>query len=131
MIINIALLIIAISVALIALYLIPTLKQIQKTARTLEVSVEEINTRIKPILEETDKAIRDIQEVILTTKIEVERVGETVEGYRKIAERIHKLTGCLYEQVEMPLYQGINTVNAFKFGFTKFLGALINLKKEE
>jgi len=126
--INIALLIIAISVALIALYLIPTLKQIQKTARTLEVTAEELNARVKPILEETEKAIRDVQDVILTTKIEVERVGETVENYRQVAERIHKLSTCLYEQVETPLYQGLNVVNAFRFGFTKFLGSLITHK---
>ena len=125
-IIDISLIIIAVSVAAIAIYLIPTLKQMKLTAKAAEDTIHELKTHLVPILKKTDDALEDIQDVIKTIKIQTEKVEYTIDNYRLIADRVHQLTEIIYEQVESPIFGAINNLNAFKTGLQTFFFKLIS-----
>ena len=132
--VQISLAVIALAVAAVAAYLIPTLKQAQQTAKQIQQTagtLDQTIKEIKPILELTEQTLRDISEVTSSMKKQAVKMENSIENYRNLIDRAQKLSTLVYDQIENPIIRTLNNINAFRSGFKTFFSTIISKKKEE
>ena len=128
----IAICIFAIAVVFVVLliYLIPLLKQLRKTAETAEKTLDNLEKELIPLIRQMRTSIDDINQITQGLKQQVSAIENVIERFRGIAERAHQISSLVYDQVELPILNVLNNINAFKKGISTFLNALMIRRKE-
>ena len=155
MVIQVCLIVLALTFVVIAIYLIPLLiqakktaeqaqktladlnertkpliDQLQATAAKVEKTLDDVNSRTQPILEQAEASMNDIRVMISQAKNEATKIESTVENYRMLADRGHQLANVVYGLLEMPIFRIASNLTALQAGFGIFFKSLINKKKE-
>ena len=131
------LIVIALAIIVLLIYLIPTLKQLRKTAETAEKTMNNLERELIPLIQQTKKTVEEINRIIaeinqITAGLR-EQIGffeNTISGFRSIVERAQQITSLVYDQVEMPIVNLLNNINAIKKGMATFMNTLFIRRKE-
>ncbi len=111
--------VIALSLVVLVAALVPTLYQIKKTAKKLEGSLEQLDTKIEPLISSATETAEELQ--ILTASIN-DKIDQTDVLFNEIQEAGHILlatTHILKNKISPALIQ-IAGINAGIKAFSKF-----------
>lgn len=118
------------------IYLIPTLKQLRKTAETAEKTISNLNRELIPLIQQTKKTMEEVNRITIEISQMTSRLREQISlfenviaNFRSIAERAQQITSLVYDQVETPIINVLNNINAFKKGISTFANILFNRGK--
>jgi uncharacterized protein YoxC len=129
-------LVFSIATIILLIYLIPTLKQLRKTAAAAEKALSDLDRELIPLIQQTKKTMEEVNRI--TVEISQMTAGlreqlslfETViANFRSIAERAQLISSLVYDQVETPIINVLNNINAFKQGFSTFVNMLLTRRK--
>ncbi|MCX7920063.1 MAG: DUF948 domain-containing protein [bacterium] len=123
-------LVIATVFVILLFYLIPVLKQLRQTAATAEKTLNHIDRELVPLLQQTKKTIEDINQITAGLKEQISLIEKVIENFRTIAERAHQITSLVYDQIELPIINVLNNINAVKKGIATFVNTLFVRRKE-
>jgi uncharacterized protein YoxC len=130
-------LVFCIATVILLIYLIPLLKQLRKTAETAEKTLSDLNRELMPLIQQTKKTIEEVNRIIAEInqitaglKEQISLFENTIASFRSIAERAHQITSLVYDQVEMPIINVLNNINAIKKGINTFVNTLFIRRKE-
>lgn len=136
-IVDIAIIAIAVIVVAVGLYVIPvlkqaleTFKQVQQTAFTVEQTVKSLDKELEPILHQARETLHDVSEITTSMKLQLGKLEDSIDNCRVLIDRGYKLSEAVYEQVEQPIFKTLNNINALRSGFKMFFNAFISNKKE-
>jgi uncharacterized protein YoxC len=129
-------LVFSIATVILLIYLIPVLKQLRKTAATAEKTLSDLDRELVPLIQQTKQTMEEVNRI--TAEISQMTVGlreqislfeNVIANFRSIAERAQQISSLVYDQVETPIINVLNNINAFKQGFSTFVNMLLTRRK--
>lgn len=122
--------IITFAVVVLLVYLIPLIKQLQKTAESAEKTINNMERELIPLIQQTKQTIQEINQITTGLREQVVLFENVIANFRSLAERTHQLTSVVYDQIEMPIINLLNNITAIKKGFNTFTNTLFSRRKE-
>lgn len=121
--------VIAITVVVIAIYLIPALKQFKQTAATMEQTIKNLEIRIQPVIAQTQQTIKDISDITQSMKNQMYQIESSIDNIRNLINRGNRLSNQVFENIEKPLVEIMDTIYALQDGWKSFFSFLISKRK--
>jgi uncharacterized protein YoxC len=125
---EISLLIIAVSFLLLAVFAIPSLLQIRKSAKSLELTTKTLNQNLPGILTSLDELATNLAESTGSLHQQIDSVKGIIHKFEDVAEDVVDFERSLRAEIEAPIMEIVSTVSAVVKASRVFLDAL-RLKK--
>ena len=120
---EISLFIIAIAFLLLVLFAIPSLLQIRKTAKSLEVNSNILSKNLPGILTNLDEITTNITKTTQTASEEIEKLSQAVAKVGEMVDDVVSFEKNLREEIEVPVVETLHTLTAVVKGVRAFLDA--------
>jgi uncharacterized protein YoxC len=125
---EISLLIIAVSFLLVAVFAIPSLLQIRKSAKSLELTTKTLNQNLPGILASTDELASNLAQSTRSLHDQINSVKGIVQKFENVADDVVDFERTLRAEIESPVMEIVTTVSAVVKASRVFWDAL-RLKK--
>jgi uncharacterized protein YoxC len=125
---EISLLIIAVSFLLVAIFAIPSLLQIRKSAKSLELTTKTLNQNLPGILTSMDELATNLARGTRSIHDQIDSVKGIVQKFENVADDIVDFERTLRAEIESPIMEIVTTVSAVVKASRVFWDAL-RLKK--
>jgi uncharacterized protein YoxC len=113
--------VIAASIVVVAIVLIPLILQIRRTAREAEKFLETARTHIVPLSHDLTVISKEVSGIVQSIHRQVDRVEEGIAAVRDAAERLREFEEAVLTIVEGPLVKLATLVSAVSRGIGAFL----------
>ena len=114
--------VIAASIVVVAIVLIPVILQIRRTAREAEKFLEIARMQIVPLSHDLTVISREVSSILQSVHRQVDRVEEGIATVQGAAERLRDFEEAVLTRVEEPLLELATLVRAVSRGIGAFLG---------
>lgn len=121
---QISLLIIAIAFFLLVIFLVPSLLQIRRTARSVEMTSRTMNQNLPGILTNIDEITTNLTRTTQSVHQQVEGLAESVQKVRDVVDDVVNFEREIRTEVEPPIVETLATVTAVARGVRAFLDVL-------
>jgi uncharacterized protein YoxC len=121
MLLNISVAVIAASIAVIVIVVIPAVLEIRRTAREAEKFLETARMQIVPLSHDLTVISKEISGILQSIHRQVERVEEGMATFRDAAGRLREFEETVLTRVEEPLLELATLINAVSRGIAAFL----------
>jgi uncharacterized protein YoxC len=125
---EISLLIIAVSFLLLAIFAIPSLLQIRKSAKSLELTTKTLNQNLPGILTSVDELATNLAESTSSIHHHIDSVRGIIQKFENVADDVVDFERSLRVEIERPIMEIVSTVSAVVKASRVFVDAL-RLKK--
>ena len=125
---EISLLIIAVSFLLVTVFAIPSLLQIRKSAKSLELTTKTLNQNLPGILASTDELASNLAQSTQSLHDQIDSVKGIVQKFENVADDVVDFERTLRAEIESPVMEIVTTVSAVVKASRVFWDAL-RLKK--
>lgn len=113
--------VIAASIVVVAIVLIPLILQIRRTAREAEKLLETARTHIVPLSHDLTVISKEVSSIVQSIHRQVDTVEEGITAVRDAAERLRDFEESALTIVEGPLVKGATLISAVSRGIGAFL----------
>jgi uncharacterized protein YoxC len=113
--------VIAASIVVVAIVLIPLILQIRRTAREAEKFLETARTHIVPLSHDLTVISKEVSSIVQSIHRQVDTVEEGIAAVRDAAERLREFEEAVLTIVEGPLVKLATLVSAVSRGIGAFL----------
>ncbi len=113
--------VIAASIVVVAIVLIPVILQIRRTAREAEKFLEIARMQIVPLSHDLTVISREVSSILQSVHRQVDRVEEGIATVQGAAERLREFEEAVLTMVEEPLIELATLVRAVSRGIGAFL----------
>jgi uncharacterized protein YoxC len=113
--------VIAASIVVVAIVLIPLILQIRRTAREAEKLLETARTHIVPLSHDLTVISKEVSSIVQSIHRQVDTVEEGIAAVRDAAERLREFEEAVLTIVEGPLVKLATLVSAVSRGIGAFL----------
>ena len=124
------LLIIAVVAVILLIYLIPTLQQMRKTAAVAERTLTDLDRELIPLIHQAKKTIEEIDQITAGVREQISIFETVIADFRSLASRAHNISSLVCDQIELPIINLLNNINAIKQGINSFVNTLFVRRKE-
>ena len=121
---EISLLIIAISFFLIAIFAIPSLLQIRKSAKSVELTSKTLNQNLPGLLTNLDELTSNLVQSTQSIHEQIESFSGIVHKFENMADDIVQFERNVRAEIEAPIMETVTTVSAVVKATRAFLDAL-------
>ena len=121
---EISLLIIAISFLLLAIFAIPSLLQIRKSAKSLEMTTKTLNQNLPGLLTNLDELSTNLVKSTQAIHEQIDSLSGIVGKIEHVADDVVDFERTVRAQIEVPLMETVSTVSAVIKATKVFLDAL-------
>jgi uncharacterized protein YoxC len=125
---EISLLIIAVSFLLLAIFAIPSLLQIRKSAKSLELTTKTLNQNLPGILTSVDELATNLAESTSSIHHHIDSMKGIIQKFENVADDVVDFERSLRAEIERPIMEIVTTVSAMVKASRVFVDAL-RLKK--
>jgi uncharacterized protein YoxC len=122
MLLTISVTVIAASIVVVAIILIPVILQIRRTAREAEKLLETARMQVVPLSHDLTVISREVSGILQSVHRQVDRVEEGIATVQGAAERLRDFEEAILTRVEEPLFELAALVRAVSRGIGAFLG---------
>jgi uncharacterized protein YoxC len=122
MLLTISVTVIAASIVVVAIVLIPVILQIRRTAREAEKLFETTRTQIVPLSHDLTVISREVSGILQSVHRQVDKVEEGIATVQDAAERLREFEEGVLTIVEEPLLKLATLVSAARRGIGAFVG---------
>jgi uncharacterized protein YoxC len=119
---TISITVIAASIVVVAIVLIPVILQIRRTAREAEKLMETARMQLVPLSHDLTVISREVSSILQSVHRQVDRVEEGIATVQGAAERLRDFEETILIRVEEPLLELAALVRAVSRGIGAFLG---------
>jgi uncharacterized protein YoxC len=119
---TISITVIAASIVVVAIVLIPVILQIRRTAREAEKLMETARMQLVPLSHDLTVISREVSSILQSVHRQVDRVEEGIATVQGAAERLRDFEEAILTRVEEPLLELAALVRAVSRGIEAFLG---------
>jgi uncharacterized protein YoxC len=113
--------VIAASIVVVAIVLIPLILQIRRTAREAEKLLETVRTHIVPLSHDLTVISKEVSSIVQSIHRQVDTLEEGIAAVRDAAERLRDFEESALTIVEAPLVKLATLVSAASRGIGAFL----------
>jgi uncharacterized protein YoxC len=113
--------VIAASIVVVAIVLIPVILQIRRTAREAEKFLETARMQVVPLSHDLTVISREVSGILQSVHRQVNRVEEGIAAVQGAAERLRDFEEAVLTRVEEPLLELATLVRAVSRGIGAFL----------
>jgi uncharacterized protein YoxC len=121
MLLTISVTVIAASIVVVAIVLIPVILQIRRTAREAEKLLDTVRMQIVPLSHDLTVISKEVSGILQSIHRQVDRVEEGIATVRDAAERLREFEETVLTRVEEPLLELATLLNAVSRGIGAFL----------
>jgi uncharacterized protein YoxC len=121
MLLTISATVIAVSVAIFVIVLIPVISQVRRTAREAEKFLETARMQIAPLSHDLTVISKEVSGILQSIHRQVDRVEEGMTTVRDAAGRLREFEETVLTRVEEPLLELATLINAVSRGIAAFL----------
>ncbi len=121
---QISLLIISIAFLILVAFAVPSLLQIRRTTKSLEITSKTLNQNLPGILTNIDEITTNITDVTHSVKSQVEGLSGAVRKIQEMIEDVVNFEKTLRTEVETPVVETLGTLTAVVKGIRTFLDVL-------
>ncbi|HVP78795.1 MAG TPA: DUF948 domain-containing protein [Thermodesulfobacteriota bacterium] len=121
MLLTISVTVIAASVVVVAIVLIPVILQIRRTAREAEKILETTRMQVVPLSHDLTVISREVSSILQSVHRQMDRVEEGIATVQDGAERLRDFEEAILTTVETPLLELATVVRAVSRGIVAFL----------
>ena len=121
---EISLLIVAIAFLLLVIFLIPSLTQVRRTARSIEKTTATLHQSLPGILTNLDEITTHVASATNSVSQQVEGVSGVVSKVREMVDDVADFEKTLRTEVESPIVEILGTLTGIVKGVRAFLDAL-------
>jgi uncharacterized protein YoxC len=121
---EIGVLIISIALLLFAIFSIPTLLQLRRTAKSMEQNSKTLNQNLPGILTNIDEITTNLTHVTQSIQSQVEGFQNVVDKIQDVADDVVQFERTIRNEVGSPLIETVATVTALIKGTRAFLDTL-------
>lgn len=121
---EIALFLASIAIIVVVVGLVPFLVHVRRTLEHLERTTNEIQSDLRPLLQETNKLVTHLDELSVSTQRQMREVSEVVETVKGWSQRADRLVNTVSDAVEPPIVSFARNLRAFQTGFSVFMDFL-------
>jgi uncharacterized protein YoxC len=121
MLLTISVTVIAASIVVVAIVLIPVILQIRRTAREAEKLLDTVRMQIVPLSHDLTVISKEVSGILQSIHRQVDRVEEGIATVRDAAERLREFEETVLTRVEEPLLELATLVSAVSRGVGAFL----------
>lgn len=93
--IGVSVAVIAVAVVVLVSFLIPTLRQVRRTAHTAELTLQALEREIGPLTGQLHSTLMEAKDLTQRVSKEVDRLGDVSQGLAEIVEQGNRLMGLL------------------------------------
>ncbi len=113
--------VIAASVVILIIFLIPVLLQIRRTAREVEKTLEAVRTQIVPLSHNMTVICHEVDGILQSIRRQVDKVGDGISTVGDAALRLREFQGKIERIVEEPLLEIVALFSGLIRGVEAFL----------
>jgi len=131
LIVRIAEIILFVVLAVLGIYLILSVKKINrtadnvnKTAEKLGSDIEEIKAKLIPLIENTGAIAGDIKHITGDVKLQVAKVDTIVDSFKDTADSIIQFEQKAQKEIESQVFETLNVISAVTKGVKTFFSRL-------
>jgi uncharacterized protein YoxC len=121
MLMTISVTVIAASIVVVAIVLIPVILQIRRTAREAEKLLDTVRMQIVPLSHDLTVISKEVSGILQSIHRQVDRVEEGIATVRDAAERLREFEETVLIRVEEPLLELATLLSAVSRGIGAFL----------
>jgi uncharacterized protein YoxC len=121
MLMTISVTVIAASIVVVAIVLIPVILQIRRTAREAEKLLDTVRMQIVPLSHDLTVISKEVSGILQSIHRQVDRVEEGIATVRDAAERLREFEETVLTRVEEPLLELATLISAVSRGIGAFL----------
>lgn len=121
MLLTISVTVIAASIVVVAIVLIPVILQIRRTAREAEKLLDTVRMQIVPLSHDLTIISKEVSGILQSIHRQVDRVEEGIATVRDAAERLREFEETVLTRVEEPLLELATLISAVSRGIGAFL----------
>ncbi len=121
MLLTISVTVIAASIVVVAIILIPVILQIRRTAREAEKLLETARMQVVPLSHDLTVISREVSGILQSIRRQVDKVEEGIATVQDAAERLREFEEAVMTIVEEPLLKLATLVSAVSRGIGAFL----------
>jgi uncharacterized protein YoxC len=121
MLLTISVTVIAASIVVVAIILIPVILQIRRTAREAEKLLETARMQVVPLSHDLTVISREVSGILQSIHRQVDKVEEGIATVQDAAERLREFEEAVMTIVEEPLLKLATLVSAVSRGIVAFL----------
>jgi len=127
-IIAIAEIILFISLAVLAIYLISVFKRVTDSVQKIEQNVSNLEKKVEPLIDNANKAIIDAGYITGDIKMQLDRVESIIDMVKDKGDQVIGFTSKIQGQIEKPVNESLNFISAIRSGVRTFFDHLKNNK---
>ena len=128
MIIEISVLVACVAFVIFILYLIPTIVQFKRSARSIEESSNQINQKLPDILNNLEEITNNFSGIMSSGRRQAEILSETVSEIKLLVDNIVNFQKHLHTRIENPIIETLTTINALSKAIRAFLIVILDKK---
>jgi uncharacterized protein YoxC len=128
MIIEISIVVVCAAFVILILYLIPTIIQFKRSARSLEESSNQVNQKLPDILNNLEEITANFNSIMSTGRRQVEVLSDTVDEIKLLIDNIIGFQKHLQTRIENPLIETLTTITALSKALRAFLTVMLEKK---
>jgi len=121
MLLTISVTVIAASIVVVAIVLIPVILQIRRTAREAEKLLESARMQVVPLSHDLTVISREVDGILQSVRRQVDRVEDGIATVQGGAERLRDFEEAILTRVEAPLLELATLVRAVSRGILAFV----------
>jgi uncharacterized protein YoxC len=121
MLLTISVTVIAASIVVVAIVLIPVILQIRRTAREAEKLLETARMQVVPLSHDLTVISREVSSILQSIHRQVNKVEEGIATVQDAAERLRDFEEAVLTRVEEPLLEIATLISAASRGIGAFL----------
>jgi len=121
---EISLLVIAIAFLLLVIFTIPTIVQIRRTVKNAELTTKILNQNLPGILTNLDEITTNLNQTTQTVHEQVDSLKNVVAKFSYIADDVVDFERSIRSEIERPILDTVNTINAVIKATRAFLEVL-------
>jgi len=121
MLLTISVTVIAASIVVVAIVLVPVILQIRRTAREAEKLLDTVRMQIVPLSHDLTIISKEVSGILQSIHRQVDRVEEGIATVRDAAERLREFEETVLTRVEEPLLELATLIRAVSRGIGAFL----------
>ena len=114
----------SIAFLLLVLFAIPSLIQLRKTTRSLEITSKTLNQNLPGILTNLDEITTNLTNTTRSVHEQMEGISQVVEKVQEIADDVVTFERNIRTEIESPIIETVATVTGVLKGVSAFLSVL-------
>ena len=124
MLLEISLLIIGIAFLLLVVFAIPSLLQIRRTAKSVEITSRSLNQELPSILTNMDEITTNLTNTTHTVRGQIELFSGVIDKIQEVTDDVVNFEKTIRGEIETPLIETLATLTAFVKGTRAFWDTL-------